>query len=106
MPEISADEKPERRDLRGSPAVGCAPIMSTRLCLFGVDPKVDDKAIAEAARAFFEGLRARPTHAFLGIQARASAKKRRWFYLLIDEGFRWTFEGVGFGLAKQFKEMS
>src|SRR5262245_23290093 len=93
------------RDPRAGPRVASRP-MSTRLCLFGVDPQVEDKAIIGAARAFFEGLRARPQHAFVGIQGKAKAKKRRWFYLLVEEEWDWTFEGVASGLAKQFKEMS
>jgi len=80
--------------------------MSTRLCVFGVDPEMDDKTIVAAARAFFEAAKRRPTCAFLGIQQKGRTKKRRWLYFLVDQGWGFTFEGVAGGLARQFEEMT
>jgi hypothetical protein len=80
--------------------------MSTRLCLFGVSKATDDSAIIDAVKGVFRTYDTLPGPVYVGIQSKAAAKERRFFYLLVGGGLSWTFETMSRHLARAFPEMT
>jgi hypothetical protein len=80
--------------------------MSTRLCLFGVPTSIDEAAILAAVSEWLAGQPSRPGFAAVGIQADADMLARRWFYVLVDRSWAWTFEATARALAARFDELT
>ncbi|MFV8749797.1 hypothetical protein ACNOYE_04550 [Nannocystaceae bacterium ST9] len=79
--------------------------MSTRLCLFGVPATLDEVAIVPAIASWLGG-HGLPSRACVLLQAPEQVRERRWFQILVDERWSWTFESAAKHLARHFDELS